>query len=332
VNVIVNGLQVLSTHRLGNGNLAEDWSKFPKARERLLELVLESGVEAPILVSGDVHMSQVMRDDCVRVGDGKRRSIVEVTTSGLTHSWGTGFSPYPMHRGKWYSAVPNFMSAAMMHTAHRFMPWTELLINNDNAKAGAGAQGEGGTYTPGTPPSPHGVTPGKQYSLSKNYGLFSFDFDADVLVASIKGPGSDPRGPSDTDLLQASWTFGMLSGREDMGGGGVGEGTYSRAHTASSDSSASTTGDDNDDSVGTTWTCEGYGGTPGAWEVVFGYAVGLSVVFFFVAVVPAACVWAVGTGVRRAGRGEVWGGWGRKGELEVGGGGGGGGGVWLERC
>eukprot|EP00520_Triparma_pacifica_P020338 CAMPEP_0118646610 /NCGR_PEP_ID=MMETSP0785-20121206/8152_1 /TAXON_ID=91992 /ORGANISM="Bolidomonas pacifica, Strain CCMP 1866" /LENGTH=277 /DNA_ID=CAMNT_0006538623 /DNA_START=212 /DNA_END=1042 /DNA_ORIENTATION=- len=32
-NVVVNGLQVIPLHRIPNGNLAEDWSKYPVARD-----------------------------------------------------------------------------------------------------------------------------------------------------------------------------------------------------------------------------------------------------------------------------------------------------------
>ena len=55
----MNGLQVLSQGRVPNGNLAEDWEKFPDAKERLLAAALGSGARNVVLVSGDVHMAQV---------------------------------------------------------------------------------------------------------------------------------------------------------------------------------------------------------------------------------------------------------------------------------
>jgi len=119
--------------RLSNGNLAEDWDKFPSSRERLLNTILNSGAAVPILVSGDVHMAQMMRVDCKKDSeDSGVRSIVEVTTSGLTHSWGTGFSPYPKHRNKWYSPIPIAMSRSLMHFAHKTMPWAEMLTNDNS--------------------------------------------------------------------------------------------------------------------------------------------------------------------------------------------------------
>ena len=106
VNVIVTGLQV-HPNRFPSAQVAEEWTKFPLSRRRLYDTVLSSEVEAPIFVSGDVHMAQFMRKDCFRVGregdvihskddsddrdsdDNLGRPLMEMTTSGLTHSWGT---------------------------------------------------------------------------------------------------------------------------------------------------------------------------------------------------------------------------------------------------
>jgi PhoD-like phosphatase len=79
VNVVVNGLQV-HANRFPDGNVAESWSQFPKAQQRLFDTVL--ALESPVvLISGDVHMAQLLRKDCVRKGDmRRRRSLVEMTT------------------------------------------------------------------------------------------------------------------------------------------------------------------------------------------------------------------------------------------------------------
>lgn len=80
VNVIVNGLQV-HAHRFPDGNVAESWAQYPRAQQRLFDAVLQDSVESPILVSGDVHMAQLMRKDCARKGEHRaRRSLVEMTT------------------------------------------------------------------------------------------------------------------------------------------------------------------------------------------------------------------------------------------------------------
>jgi alkaline phosphatase D len=80
VNVIVNGLQV-HAQRFPDGNVAESWAQYPRAQQRLFDAVLQDSVESPILVSGDVHMAQLMRKDCARKGEHRaRRSLVEMTT------------------------------------------------------------------------------------------------------------------------------------------------------------------------------------------------------------------------------------------------------------
>jgi alkaline phosphatase D len=89
VNVIVQGLQV-HADRYFDGNLVEDWSRFPMAQHRLYQTVLKSGASAPVLVSGDVHMAELLRKDCRRrtPGDSSSassspRMLLEVTVSGM---------------------------------------------------------------------------------------------------------------------------------------------------------------------------------------------------------------------------------------------------------
>jgi alkaline phosphatase D len=95
VNVIVNGLQVHPDVRPSDPNIYERWGAFPTARQRLYDAILQEGVKAPLLVSGDVHMSQLMRKDCYKwdpasyriLPASSRRAVIELTTSGMTHSW-----------------------------------------------------------------------------------------------------------------------------------------------------------------------------------------------------------------------------------------------------
>ena len=76
--------------------MVEDWSRFPAAQHRLYQAILASGVAAPILVSGDVHMAELLRRDCRRRQhhDSPRsvrndplysasRMLLEVTVSGM---------------------------------------------------------------------------------------------------------------------------------------------------------------------------------------------------------------------------------------------------------
>lgn len=80
VNIVVNGLQV-HAQRFLDGNVAESWAQYPRSQQRLFDAVLNNSVEAPILVSGDVHMAQLMRKDCATKGEySVSRSLLEFTT------------------------------------------------------------------------------------------------------------------------------------------------------------------------------------------------------------------------------------------------------------
>lgn len=59
----------------------ESWSRFPRARERLLRLLLAAPAPNLLLLSGDIHTGEVLTARC---GD---RALVEFTASGLTHTF-----------------------------------------------------------------------------------------------------------------------------------------------------------------------------------------------------------------------------------------------------
>lgn len=89
VNIVVQGLQI-HADRYFDGNLVENWSRYPMAQHKLYQTVLNSGANAPILVSGDVHMAELLARHCKRPSlvekDTKAttpRLLLEVTTSGL---------------------------------------------------------------------------------------------------------------------------------------------------------------------------------------------------------------------------------------------------------
>lgn len=86
VNVVVQGLQV-HADRYFDGNMVEDWSRFPLAQHKLYQTILQSNVSAPVLVSGDVHMAELLRKDCRRRISTRNFSaaqmLLEVTVSGM---------------------------------------------------------------------------------------------------------------------------------------------------------------------------------------------------------------------------------------------------------
>jgi hypothetical protein len=94
MNIIVSGLQV-HADRYYNGNSVEDWSRFPMAQHRLYQAILQSSSSTEgaastdyqgkpvVLVSGDVHMAELLRRDCRRTKDddnNNTRMLLEVST------------------------------------------------------------------------------------------------------------------------------------------------------------------------------------------------------------------------------------------------------------
>jgi len=78
VNFIVSGVQFLPTE-----HVYEKWANFPQDREKLLNLIAKSGVQNPILMSGDRHIAEIMK----LVDSRFPKGLYEVTASGLTHTW-----------------------------------------------------------------------------------------------------------------------------------------------------------------------------------------------------------------------------------------------------
>jgi alkaline phosphatase D len=77
VHIIANGIQVISEEQG-----FEKWANFPKARKRLLDLVTETKPKNPLILSGDRHIAEYSR---IKTND---LDLPEITSSGLTHTWG----------------------------------------------------------------------------------------------------------------------------------------------------------------------------------------------------------------------------------------------------
>jgi hypothetical protein len=194
VNIVVNGLQV-HANRFPDGNIAEAWGKFPRAQQRLFDNLLQPGVSSPVLISGDVHMAQMMRKDCVRRGDHEStpRALVELTTSGMTHSWGTLTSPPlfdPSTKPTWMERYQTFVAGTLIRLLHYSCPWTDLL-DGENTASGTTA-----------------ATKGLQFSLEKNFGELEFDWDRRIVSMKVLGENFDGANP----LLFAEYSLDQLSG------------------------------------------------------------------------------------------------------------------------
>ena len=210
VNVIVNGLQV-HANRFPNANIAESWDKLPRSRQRLFDAVLQRNVKSPILISGDVHMTQLMRQDCVKVNSNESpRPLLELTTSGMTHSWGTLTNP-PLLSSKSYrpsisERFLHFAAKSLMNSMHATCPWTELLESRPEDVTN-GVYANGGA---------EGSKQGLQFSLEKNFGELEFDWDKRMV--NVRSIGEDGK-----PLLSASLSMNQLSGREEIVGANANE-------------------------------------------------------------------------------------------------------------
>lgn len=77
IHIIAGGIQFLpEEHKY------EKWFNFPGEKERLLYLIDSFKVKNPILLSGDRHFGEMMKDTTLSGQD-----VYEITSSGLTHSY-----------------------------------------------------------------------------------------------------------------------------------------------------------------------------------------------------------------------------------------------------
>lgn len=77
LNLIVSGVQLISPdHHF------EKWSNYPGERERFFTLIKESGVQNPLVISGDRHIAEVSKIEL-----DSSLFLYDVTSSGLTHSY-----------------------------------------------------------------------------------------------------------------------------------------------------------------------------------------------------------------------------------------------------
>jgi hypothetical protein len=264
VNVIISGVQV-HANILPNGNFAEAWSRYPRAQQRLFDALLQDGVQAPIIVSGDVHMTQLLRKDCQRAsGNGPRRSLVEMTTSGMTHSWGSLNSPRlssPKQKPTFRQKYESFVAATAMRVLHSVSHWTDLMLPSSLDSEYHGNEGGLGTKS------------GLQYSLEKNFGELEFDWESRTVVARTMG--EDPHAEP---LLMAKWSLDQLSGHEELLGGSLTsqdfiEEAELRHHTVQGE-----------------WTCVNYRGRPTFLGQMIGYMMALAsftVLFPFPMLLPS---------------------------------------------
>jgi alkaline phosphatase D len=72
----------------------EKWANFPKARQKLFELLAATRAPGVIVLSGDRHMAEISRIEVKPL----HYPLWEITSSGLTHSWKNGRDEPNRHR------------------------------------------------------------------------------------------------------------------------------------------------------------------------------------------------------------------------------------------
>ena len=89
IHVIGGGIQFLpQEHRF------EKWDNFPKERQRLIDIINKLNVSNPILLSGDRHLAEM---SLIQLKD-NAQPLLEITSSGLTHSYRAFKSEANQHR------------------------------------------------------------------------------------------------------------------------------------------------------------------------------------------------------------------------------------------
>eukprot|EP01116_Phalansterium_solitarium_P009924 TRINITY_DN24274_c0_g1_i1.p1 TRINITY_DN24274_c0_g1~~TRINITY_DN24274_c0_g1_i1.p1 ORF type:complete len:408 (-),score=71.52 TRINITY_DN24274_c0_g1_i1:20-1243(-) len=83
VLLLGSGTQVLPPDK----TIQEKWSVFPASRQRLFDLLARYNPPNLVILSGDIHYGEFSRLNCP-----SNRSVLEVTSSGLTHSCRSRFA------------------------------------------------------------------------------------------------------------------------------------------------------------------------------------------------------------------------------------------------
>lgn len=95
-------LIVSSTQIIANEKGMDEWGVFPRERQRLFDLIRETGAKGVLLLSGNVRFSEVSR------WDGGSYPLYDFTSSGMTH-----VNPE-------YAAAPNRHRVAGRFVDHNF--------------------------------------------------------------------------------------------------------------------------------------------------------------------------------------------------------------------
>lgn len=98
INIIVSSIQIIpEEHRF------EKWANHPTERNRFMKLINSEQPRNTIVISGDRHIAEISKIKLPDYG-----SLVEITSSGLTHAYSSFTSEANKHRVGNVSSVLNF--------------------------------------------------------------------------------------------------------------------------------------------------------------------------------------------------------------------------------
>jgi hypothetical protein len=241
INLVVQGLQV-HADRYFDGNTVESWSRFPASQHRLYQTILKSGVTAPILLSGDVHMSELLLKDCRQPkvetdsASRRRRYLLEVTASGMTHSWGgPSICARPRSSLPCQSPTVAYGLQAGMHWAHVNRAWTDLVDTRDPNLQSL-VRNKDGTKEK------------VQYVLQRNFGEMEFDWDKNEVVVRLFG-----HGRRNKPLLSTAWNLDALDADHPISPE-ISSSKFDKIWNDLRDHGSTMSGDD--------WVCVNYRGNP----------------------------------------------------------------------
>lgn len=151
LHIFVSSLPVLPVVVALGG---ENWRRFPHARDRFLRLITQTNISAPVVLTGDVHFAQISQARCTG------GSVVEIQSSGMTHSWGT--------------RPPNFDNIFAAKAMHMFM-WLLQVLFPYRYQLRDPVTGKGLSY------------------LGLNFGELEVDWQAETLTVNIFDEEPEPK-------------------------------------------------------------------------------------------------------------------------------------------
>ncbi|MEK7482860.1 MAG: alkaline phosphatase D family protein [Planctomycetota bacterium] len=78
IHLIISGVEVIVEE-----HPYEKWANFPKARQRLFDLIGKTKTKGVIFISGDRHIAEISKIEGTSAG----YPLYDITASGMTHSW-----------------------------------------------------------------------------------------------------------------------------------------------------------------------------------------------------------------------------------------------------